>query len=299
MMRVNLALLCLLTSAGFIDAQEPPTLSPDQQAIRANAEAFVAAFDKGDAKAVAALWTEEGEMSLDGEAIAVVRKAVEAQYAEYFRDNAGAKIEVNIDTIRVLGPTTAVERGHSEVINDADDFVIDAYRLIYVKQDDKWLIASADVQQEVIEPPFDWKAELGFLVGQWKVSEGDWSVTTEIEWAPGGNFLKRTFTVQEGDQEQRTGVQLIGWDARAGAISSWTFGVDGGHARGWWSRDGNQWLVETEGVSPQGELVTANNILTLLDNDTFRWQSTARSIEGVRLEDTQPVRVQRGKQKQD
>jgi hypothetical protein len=77
------------------------------------------------------------------------------------------------------------------------------------------LIATADVQQKVVEPRFDWKAELGFLVGKWKAEDGDWSVTTEIDWAPGGHFLRRTFSIKEGDAEQRTGVQLIGWDARA------------------------------------------------------------------------------------
>ena len=297
-MRVVSQILCVFAAFGCCfaqDASPPAELSPDQQAIRKNAEAFVAAFDKGDAKSVAALWTENGEMSLDGEAVAVGREQVAEKYAEYFEENAGAKIEVNIESIRVLGPSLAIERGRSEVINDEDDFVADAYRLVHVKQDGKWLIATADVQQEIVEPPFDWKAELGFLVGKWKAEEGDWVVTTEIEWVPGGHFLKRTFSIKEDNAEQRTGVQLIGWDAREQAITSWTFGTDGGHGRGWWSRDDNQWLVETEGTTADGEIVTATNVLTFLDEDHFRWQSTGRSIEGAPLPDTDSVRVSRVK----
>jgi hypothetical protein len=179
------------------------------------------------------------------------------------------------------------------VINDDDDSVVDAYRLVYTRQDDQWLIVSADVQQRMIELPYDWKEELGFLVGKWKASEGDWSVTTEFEWVPGGNFLKRTFSIQDSGQEAQTGVQIIGWDVREQTITSWTFGADGGHGRGWWSQDGKQWFVETEGVSPTGEALTANNIITVLDDNTFRWQSTGRSIAGVKLEDTEPVRVTR------
>ena len=293
-MRFVLFLCCALVAVASVRAEEAgEQLTPDQQAIRKNAEAFVAAFDKGDADSVAALWAENGEMSLDGEAIAVGREQVAAKYAEYFEQNPGAKIEIQIDTIEVLGPTMAVERGHSEVINDDDESVADAYRLVYTKQDDIWLIASADVQQEVIQPPYDWKAELGFLVGEWTMSEGDWSVTTEFEWVPGGNFLKRTFSIKDGDQEARTGVQIIGWDARERAVTSWTFGEAGGHGRGWWFPDGNQWLIETEGVSPHGEVVAADNIITVLDDNTFRWQSTNRSVEGVELEDTEPVRVTR------
>jgi uncharacterized protein (TIGR02246 family) len=295
-MRLSFALCFTLGFIAAACAQEgTEQLSPDQLAIRKNAEAFVDAFDKGDASSVAALWAENGEMSLDGDAVAIGREQVATTYAEYFEQNPGAKIEVRIESIRVLGPTLAVERGHSEVLNDDDDSVVDAYRLVYTKQDDAWLIASADVQQEVIELPYDWKAELGFLVGRWETSEGDWSVITEIEWVPGGNFLKRTFSIKDGDQEARTGVQLIGWDAREQSITSWTFGTDGGHARGWWSRDGSQWFVQLDGISPDGETVAANNIITILDENTFRWQSTGRSVAGVKLEDTDSVRVTRVK----
>lgn len=296
-MRVAFPLLFIFAAIACSLAQDnspPAKLSPDQQAIRANAEAFVAAFNKGDAKGVASLWTLQGEMSVDGEAVGVGRDDIAAKYAEHFAANAGATIQVEIDSIRLLGPNMAVERGRSEVIDDGDDFVVDAYRLVHVKQDGKWLIATADVQQEIVEPPFDWKAELGFLVGKWKAKEGDWSVETDIEWVAGGNFLKRTFTIGDGDQEERTGTQVIGWDAREQAIRSWTFGADGGHGRGWWSRhDDHQWFVETEGVSAEGEIVTATNIITILNDDSFRWQSTGRSVEGAPLPDTDSVRVTR------
>jgi uncharacterized protein (TIGR02246 family) len=285
---------CALVAISSTYAQEDSEqLSPDQQAIKKNAEAFVAAFEKGDAKAVAALWAENGEMSLDGETIAEGRDEVEARYAEYFKEDPGAKIDVHIDSIRVVSPTLAIERGYSEVFNDGDDTAVDAYRLVYTKQDGAWLIASADVQLEVVEPPYDWKADLGFLVGKWRATDGDWSVTTEFEWVPGGNFLKRTFTIKDGEEEIRTGVQVIGWDARERSVTSWTFGTDGGHGRGWWSPEGNQWFVEIEGVSPRGEEMTAHNIITVLDDNTFRWQSTNRSVAGVSLENTEPITVKR------
>ena len=102
------ALMAVATAYGQEGSENQ--LSPDQQAIKQNAEAFVAAFEKGDAKAVAALWAKNGEMSLDGETIAEGRDEVEARYAEYFEGNPGAKIDVHINTIRVLGPSLAIER---------------------------------------------------------------------------------------------------------------------------------------------------------------------------------------------
>ena len=164
-MKIVIAVLCICVASTPGFAQESPApvkLSPEQQAIRANAEAFVAAFNQGDAKAVSALWAEEGEMSLDGEPVAVGRVEVAAKYAEYFAENEGASIQIEIDSIRVLGPNLAVERGRSEVVNDDDDTAVDAYRLVYTRVDDAWLIATADVQQEFFEAPYDWKNELEF-----------------------------------------------------------------------------------------------------------------------------------------
>ena len=44
--------------ASAADAKEN---APEEAAIKKNAEAFIAAFDKGDAKAVAAFWTPDGD----------------------------------------------------------------------------------------------------------------------------------------------------------------------------------------------------------------------------------------------
>ena len=58
--------------------------------IRATAAAFVQAFDRGDARAVAALWTPDGSVADDSGTIYKGRPAIEAQYAELFKQNPGA-----------------------------------------------------------------------------------------------------------------------------------------------------------------------------------------------------------------
>ncbi len=293
-MRLGIGIFLLLLGTGAVLAQEAtPQLTPEQAAIRKNAEAFVVAYDNADAKGVAALWAEDGEMSIDGETVAVGREAIAEAYEGYFQQTPGAKIAVNIDSIRVLGPNIAVEKGHSEVVNDEDESTVDSYRLVYTRKNDTWLIVTADVQQTSVESPYDWKSDLGFLEGTWRTKQNGWQVDVKFEWVPGGNFLKRTFSVKEGDEEESTGVQIIGWDARENAVTSWTFGTDGGHGRGWWSIDGEKWVIETEGVSPEGEAFTATNIITVLASDQIRWQSTRREINGVRLDDTESVTIRR------
>lgn len=274
-----------------------PEISPDQQAIKQTAEAFVAAFNKGDAKAVAALWTENGEMSVDGQTTTTGRAEIQSSYTEFFKTNSGVQISVHIDSMRNLGPTMIIEKGVSEIMNDDTDNVVDTYTLVHVKQNEKWLIATADVQQTTVDR-FDWKAEIDFMAGKWKAEDGDWRVESEAEWVADGNFLKRSFASYEGTEKKSSGVQIIGWDPAQESVTSWTFGSDGGHGRGWWVLDGDQWEIAAEGVTSGGEVLTATNVITFVDPDTFRWQSTGRSIQGYALEATDSIRVSRIKSDQ-
>ena len=59
----------------------------DVAAIRAGSEAFVAAFNKHDAKGVAALWTKDGEYIDDSGRAITGRDAIEQDYAAFFTEN--------------------------------------------------------------------------------------------------------------------------------------------------------------------------------------------------------------------
>src|SRR5262245_6392826 len=83
-------------------AQQPPggSSDADREAIQKSARDFAEAFNKGDAKAVAALWTENGECREANGPTFVGRAAIEKSYAEFFKANPGAKIEVLVKSIR-------------------------------------------------------------------------------------------------------------------------------------------------------------------------------------------------------
>lgn len=277
--------------------QESETTKPDPvtEAIGKNALAFVEAFNTGDAAAIAKMFTESGEMSVDGEPVAQGRQQIQTQYAAFFNENLQAVISVHIESIRKLGPGTVIEKGISEIINDDDDSVVDSYTAIHVNRNDKWQTVSVDVRQEEVDAGFDWRAELGKLAGKWEARADSWKVTATFEWSQGGNFLKRDFERYAGETLQSSGVQVIGWDPLTKSIRSWVFGSDGGHGGGFWSKDGNQWVVESEAVTPEGEVVVATNIFTMLNEDELRWQSVNRSVSGAKLENTDPIRIKRVK----
>ena len=77
----------------FRPEKAPPSPSKPAAAeseIRATAVAFVQAFNRGDAQAVAALWTADGSAADDSGTIYKGRPAIEAQYAELFKQHPGA-----------------------------------------------------------------------------------------------------------------------------------------------------------------------------------------------------------------
>ena len=266
-------------------------LTPEQTEIKKLTEQFVVAFNNGDAKTIASRWAENGEMNLDGEIISG-RDAIEANFANFFTENPGLQISIHIESIKLLGPTAAIETGISEVVSDEDDSVVDTYTLVYAKNNNQWQIVRSEVQQTEVDA-FDWKQELGMLVGDWTSGDGDWRVETKFEWAPGGNFLKRTFEVFEGDQSVDAGIQIIGWDAVAGTVKSWMFHQGGGNGTGTWTRDDNQWVIECESTTAEGQAISSTNIFTILSDNDLRWQSTKRTVAGSAVEDTDSIRIQR------
>jgi len=92
-----------------------PKVTPDTElaAIRAQSEAFATAFNHQDAKAIAALWTKNGEYLDETGRHWNGREEIEKGYAEFFASNPGVKIQVTLDAVNLLSPTTAVEDGHA------------------------------------------------------------------------------------------------------------------------------------------------------------------------------------------
>ena len=194
-----LAMLGILPVRVFGQAR-PTEFNQDQQAILQNAVAFVEAFNRGDAKAIAALFVEQGEMSVDGEVIAKGRSAIEQSYAEFFRERRGIKITVDVESLNQIRPDLIIEKGTSEILDVADD-VSDAYTAIHTKEEGRWLTVSAEIRQSTTREVSDWRDSLEPLVGSWVASKGDWRVTTKFSWFPGRNFFKREFKVFQGEQE--------------------------------------------------------------------------------------------------
>src|SRR5829696_3714748 len=111
LLHVHAALWLLIFAGTVARAQNSP---PDDLAtIRESSRAFVAAFDKGDAKAIAALWTEGGDYTDASGQVFTGRPAIEEQYAAFFAANPGVKLKLTIDSLKLLNEGTAIEDGRA------------------------------------------------------------------------------------------------------------------------------------------------------------------------------------------
>ena len=104
-------------------------------------ESYVAAFNQGDAKALAAMWSPEAVYTnpLSGEQV-VGREAIEKQFAAIFAEAKGGKLEAKTDSIQFISPSVAVEHGTAKVIRPDQAPENSEYTAVYVKRDDQWLL---------------------------------------------------------------------------------------------------------------------------------------------------------------
>jgi uncharacterized protein (TIGR02246 family) len=254
----------------------------------------VSAFNQGDAKAIAALWTEDGEYIDDRGRRFAGRDAIEKGYAEFFTENPGLVIQLAVESLRLVSPNTAIEDGLASVKSDSGvGGGVSRYTVVHVKEDGKWLMAS--VRDTAIEAPAAVRsaADLQWLIGTWVAEEHGVQTESVCRWAVDGRFIERRYTTTQFDGTKTSGVQWIGWNAQGGHVQSWDFSSDGGHAVGVWSPTEGGWQAKVEGITGDGIATAAVNRLTRLDDNAYAWQSVRRFLGDVPLPDTDEVVIKR------
>jgi len=288
-----LALACALGSGG--SPARAAESDPQEAAITKTAEAFVEAFQKGDAKAVAAFWTQDGDyVDLTGR-VRNGRPAIEKDFADLFAENKGLKLRIEIASLKFPTTDTAVEDGTTAVL--APDGTAPSrarYSNFFVKKDGQWLLAS--VREAAYVPPSNYENLRGleWVIGEWvDENPGGELARVSFAWSTDQNFIVSTRTVETKDGTLDRGTQWIGWDPVNKQIRSWNFEADGGFGEGAWTKDGDKWIVKTTSVVADGSKVTATNIVSPLNVDTISLQSKEQTVEGKAIPDTKETKMKR------
>ncbi|MBM4067511.1 MAG: SgcJ/EcaC family oxidoreductase [Planctomycetes bacterium] len=274
--------------------EDVATPKAEEKAVRQTAAAYARAFNAGDAKAIAALWTADGELVDEAGKEFRGRKTIEKEFAAMFATSKGLTAEIAVLAIRFPAKDLAIDNGIVWV-RDASGATVSAarYLAVLVRQEGKWLIASVRETPHVPASNHEHLKDLAWLVGDWHAKGDGKVIRFHCVWEGNKNFLGRTFVVEDKGKIVKAGRQIIGWDPLAGQVRSWTFDDEGGFGGEMWTRDGDRWLGEATGVMRNGRETRALNIITRLDDNTFTWQSVRRGVNGTALPDSARITVER------
>jgi uncharacterized protein (TIGR02246 family) len=267
--------------------------SADEAAIRANIAQFVKAYNAGDAKAIAALFTPDGEAWDKEGNEAEGREAVAKTFAKIFEATPERKLEVFVDSIKFIGNDLAWETGTTKETtepNEPPDY--DRYTVLHVRRDGKWQMALARDEEGPAPTAHEQLRQLGWLVGEWIDDGGSAVVRSKCRWSEDKNFLLQDFKLQVNGREAMDVTQRIGWDPVAKRIRSWVFDSEGGFGESLWTRDDDTWIIRATGVRPDGTTASATNFLMQSGNDGYVFRSTDR-IVGDDRQPTMEVKVVR------
>jgi len=154
----------------------------EEAAITKTAEAFVEAFQKGDAKAVAAFWMPDGDYVDPAGRVLLGRPAIEKDFEKLFAENKGLKLRIEVASLRFPTPDTAVEDGTTGVL--APDGSVPSrarYTNFFTKKNGQWLLASVREAPYVQPTNYENLRELEWVIGEW------------VDENPGGELARVSF----------------------------------------------------------------------------------------------------------
>ena len=289
---LSVAALGILLAAGTARAAD----SPDDAAIaavRKSGEQVVAAFNAGKVDELAGMFLPKGELIDEEGTVYQGTKEIKDLLSAFFKQYAGAKLALNVESIRPFG-TLAIDEG-TRTMTMADGAAKSHFRYIaiWTKADKGWQLASfRDFTDEPAPTPHESLEPLAWLVGDWINEGADGKVAISYRWSDDKNFLLGEFQIDSADDSPRKSSQRIGWDPSVGKIRSWLFDSDGGFSEATWTVVDDDVVIKSSSVNPDGTTASATLIVTNKDKDHYSIDGTDRIVGDV-LEDDFEITVTR------
>jgi uncharacterized protein (TIGR02246 family) len=306
MKRISITNLSLLTGlALWCSLVALPLFAQDDKVtaeIRGSAEKFVQAFNAGEAANVAKQFLKEGELIDEEGTTYQGRAAIEEVFQRYFDRFAGAKLALDVESVRVTGPQLAIEEGTRVVVREKDGGRAQLrYIAVRAKVDGEWGIASLrEFSADPPATPRDFLAPLAWLEGDWINEGGDAVVRISYRWSADGNYLLGEYSVSRDGKALRVSSQRVGWDAQAATVRSWLFEGDGAFSEARWTATGGgetgkpeSWVLKSTGVTADGQSGSATLQITQEGKDRFKLSGRDRVVAGVAADDFEILIVRR------
>jgi uncharacterized protein (TIGR02246 family) len=286
-------------AAGKASAQTAGAQAGGKEALGKGkrAQEFIAAFEKGDHKAVAAFWTENADYVDQTGREFKGRAAIQKMYEKFFAAKKGMKLNIIVLSARMVGSDVAIEDGITEVTPAEGGLPSSArFSAVLVKKDGEWYFES--VRDSIPHPPSNAEhfEDLEWLLGEWtgEAEKGE-SAKASYAWAENRNFIVSSFATTLDGVPVVGGTQWIAWDAVDKQIRSYSFYSGGGIGEAVWTKNGATWTMTVTAKASAGKRLSGTNLLTKVDADHLTWQLTKLTVDGQTMPDSPPVKLKRVK----
>jgi len=272
--------------------------SDDEKAIRAAGVAYQEALTKGDGKALAALWTADGDI-VDAHGMVMKGRDTMALTAPAAPGAQTPTFRIHDTSLRFLTPDVALEDGMIDIVVPGSGAPLSGrFSATWVRQGGAWKLAGLREAQLPGSTGMAQLADLDWMVGDWTVVDNAPAeskaaprpaMEVSVRWNAGRTYLLRdmkiTPAVAAGEPPAAPlhVTQRIGWDPLSRQIRSWVFSADGGHGEAFWSHDGSSWVARTTAVLPDGSQTASLNVYTYDGKDRCTWQSFHTHAGGEHL----------------
>lgn len=263
--------------------------------IRKKTAAYVEAYNRHDAKALAAFWAEDGEyIAPESAEVISGRAAIEESFKARFSQADNVKLRAKVESVTFPAKDEAVAVGTFYVDRPGHEPRQIALKIYFEKRNGDWLIGEIrDIDIGATPDHHQYLKELEWLIGNWLDTDEDVNIATAFKWDFSKNFIVETFAVETEGHEELHGTQIIGWDPIKKRIRSWIFDSDGTFGEAFWEKKGNAWTCETNQTLADGSRASSINVYTPIDANSYRWESTGREVGGKILPDIEPVTIKR------
>lgn len=274
-------------------AEKPSSVDATSRRL---ADALVDAYKKADAKAFAAVFTADGEYIDDKGIVFHGRKAIEDEFAAFFRETKGTSIEMELNATRSIAKGVVASDGVTRFRKTSTTQpILGSCHLVCVQEGDTWLIASLHEDDPISKTGShrEQVSKLEWLLGDW-IGEGPRShVHFSCRWDDTGQYLLRDFSLQIAGEKKVSGTQRIGFDPSTGHLKTWIFDSAGGFSDGYFNQNGNSWVLKTSGVSRDGQIASTTVTITPIDKSRMTTETIDRVIGGVRVPDVEKLTIVR------
>lgn len=282
-------LLCPLILVLYSGARgEEQTAEENLEVVTRAFANLILEYDARDAKALADLFTPQGEF-VDAEGnIFQGRDAISREFTALFEINPYNSLNITTESVREISPgvlsvdSVATIAGSKDPEPDKVDFAA-----VVVKQaDGRWLLASIRSAGEGnLDTPHARLKQLEWLIGDWVDESDESTMHTSTRWSADGQFLLTEFSIRVARKTVLQGTQRIGWDGSLEKFRSWVFDSEGGYADGIWTDNDDHWTVSATGVRPGGEACSATQTYEPDGPDAYLFSVTDRIVDGEELPD--------------